>query len=162
MPFPQKSTRRVSLKIEKVNRSYLEVVAQLFDSYRQFYGQEPNLSASRAFIYDRLNCSDSIIFLALDHQDKPLGFAQLYPSYSSVAMKRMWYLNDLFVAESARKQGVGKALLQQVKAYALETDALTVKLATSVDNETAKKLYISEGYSKVTAFEHFTQKVVQA
>ncbi|WP_232012683.1 GNAT family N-acetyltransferase [Vibrio aphrogenes] len=150
------------LKIEKVNKSYLEVVAQLFDSYRQFYGQEPNLAGSRAFIEDRLNCSDSVIFLALGHQDKPLGFVQLYPSYSSVAMKRMWYLNDLFIAESARQQGVGKALLQHVKTYALETDALTVKLATAVDNENAKKLYISEGYSKVAAFEHFTQKVVQA
>ena len=150
------------MKIEKVDKSYLEVVAQLFDSYRQFYGQESNLSGARAFIADRINCSDSVIFLALDSQDQPLGFAQLYPSYSSVAMKRMWYLNDLFVAESARKQGVGKALLQQVQAYALETNALTVKLATAIDNEAAKKLYISEGYAKVTAFEHFTQKVVQA
>ncbi|EMK3400971.1 GNAT family N-acetyltransferase [Vibrio diabolicus] len=150
------------MKIEKVNKSYLEAVAQLFDSYRQFYGQEPNLSGARAFIDDRLNYSDSVIFLALDHQDQPLGFAQLYPSYSSVAMKRMWYLNDLFVVESARQQGVGKALLQRVKTYARESDALTVKLATAVDNESAKKLYISEGYSKITAFEHFTQKVVQA
>ncbi|GLT14269.1 GNAT family N-acetyltransferase [Vibrio algivorus] len=150
------------MKIKKINSSYLEAVAQLFDSYRQFYGQKPNLSGSRSFIEERLSCSDSVIFLALDYQDKPLGFAQLYPSYSSVAMKRMWYLNDLFVAESARKQGVGKALLQQVKTYAVETDALTVKLATAVDNEIAKKLYISEGYLKITAFEHFTQKVVQA
>ncbi|ELA9293033.1 GNAT family N-acetyltransferase [Vibrio parahaemolyticus] len=151
-----------SSKIEKVNKSYLEVVAQLFDSYRQFYGQEPNLSGATAFIADRLTLSDSVIFLALDHQDQPLGFAQLYPSYSSVAMKRMWYLNDLFVDEAARKQGVGKALLQQVQAYALETEALTVKLATAADNEIAKNLYISEGYSKVTAFEHYTQKVAQA
>ncbi|CAM4267392.1 MULTISPECIES: GNAT family N-acetyltransferase [Vibrio] len=150
------------MKIEKVDKSYFEDIAQLFDLYRQFYGQEPNLSGSRAFIEERINCSDSVIFLAIDHQDKLLGFVQLYPSFSSVAMKRMWYLNDLFVAEPARKKGVGKALLQHVKRYALETNALTVKLATAVDNETARKLYISEGYSKITAFEHFTQKVEQA
>ncbi|MEZ8297616.1 N-acetyltransferase family protein [Vibrio splendidus] len=149
------------MKVEEANISDLEVVSQLFDLYRQFYGNEPNAAEAKSFISDRLNHSDSVIFVARDYQDKPLGFVQLYPSYSSVAMRRMWYLNDLFVAESARNKGVGKALLQRVKTYASETGALTVKLATAVDNETAKSLYTSEGYSKVTAFEHFTQKVVR-
>ena len=150
------------MKIVEVDKIHLEAVAQLFDLYRQFYGQESDLAQAMSFIEERLNHSDSVIFLALDHHGQPLGFVQLYPSYSSVAMKRMWYLNDLYVTESARHNGVGKALLQQVKVYARETNALTVKLATSVDNESAKSLYLSEGYSKVTVFEHFTQKVVQA
>ncbi len=162
MPFPQISARRVNLKIVEADKIHLETVAQLFDLYRQFYGQESDLAQASRFIEERLNHSDSVIFLALDHHDHPLGFVQLYPSYSSVAMKRMWYLNDLYVIESARHKGVGKALLQKVKVYAKETNALTMKLATSIDNESAKNLYVSEGYSKVTAFEHFTQKVVQA
>ncbi|ENI1142886.1 GNAT family N-acetyltransferase, partial [Vibrio cholerae] len=102
---------------------------------------------------------DSVIFLALSEGNEPLGFAQLYPSFSSVAMKRMWYLNDLYVSENARKKGVGRALLQKVAAFAKDTDAITVKLATAVSNEKAKSLYESEGYVKVTAFEHYTQRV---
>ncbi|WP_420378089.1 GNAT family N-acetyltransferase, partial [Vibrio cholerae] len=51
------------------------------------------------------------------------------------------------------------ALLQKVAAFAKDTDAITVKLATAVSNEKAKSLYESEGYVKVTAFEHYTQRV---
>ncbi|WP_275920188.1 GNAT family N-acetyltransferase [Aeromonas sp. 2HA2] len=87
------------------------------------------------------------------------SFTQLYPAFSSIAMKRMWYLNDLFVIESARQQGVARALLKRVASFAKETDALTVKLATAVSNHPAKSLYESEGYQKVIAFDHYTQRV---
>ncbi|WP_438464484.1 GNAT family N-acetyltransferase [Marinomonas sp. PE14-40] len=147
------------MKIIECKSSELDDVASLFDAYRRFYGQKENLIESKAFISERLNNSDSVIFIAYSGADKPLGFVQLYPSFSSVAMKRMWYLNDLFVSESARKQGVAKSLLQHVKQFAIDTDAFTVKLATAVDNIEAKSLYISEGYTKVTAFDHYTQRV---
>jgi ribosomal protein S18 acetylase RimI-like enzyme len=74
-------------------------------------------------------------------------------------MKRMWYLNDLFVIESVRQQGVARALLKRVASFAKETDALTVKLAIAVSNHPAKSLYESEGYQKVIAFDHYTQRV---
>ena len=131
----------------------------LFDAYRQFYGQAPAPIAPAAFIAERLAKSESVIFLARGETGEAIGFAQLYPAFSSVAMKRMWYLNDLFVAASARQQGVARALLKQVATFARETDALTVKLATAVSNLPAKALYESEGYQKVVAFDHYTQRV---
>ena len=131
----------------------------LFDAYRQFYGQAPAPMAAAAFIAERLAKSESVIFLVRGETGEAIGFAQLYPAFSSVAMKRMWYLNDLFVAASARQQGVARALLKQVATFARETDALTVKLATAVSNLPAKALYESEGYQKVVAFDHYTQRV---
>ncbi|UTM56217.1 GNAT family N-acetyltransferase [Photobacterium sp. CCB-ST2H9] len=145
--------------ISQVTLAALEQVSVLFDAYRQFYAQESDLGAARAFIAKRLEEQDSVIFLARTETDEPLGFVQLYPSFSSVAMKRMWYLNDLYVSENARHQGVARALLKYVETFAKETNALTVKLATAVSNEKAKSLYESEGYAKVTAFEHYTQRV---
>jgi GNAT superfamily N-acetyltransferase len=38
--------------------------------------------------------------------------AQLYPSFSSGAMARIFILNDLFVAPEARRRGAGSALLE--------------------------------------------------
>ena len=131
----------------------------LFDAYRQFYGQAPAPMAAAAFMAERLAKSESVIFLVRGETGEAIGFAQLYPAFSSVAMKRMWYLNDLFVAASARQQGVARALLKQVATFARETDALTVKLATAVSNLPAKALYESEGYQKVVAFDHYTQRV---
>ncbi|MFY0663368.1 MAG: GNAT family N-acetyltransferase [Natronospirillum sp.] len=150
------------MKIVKASYAELEHVSALFDGYRQFYEQQPDFEAAKSFITQRLENDDSVIFLALSETDAPLGFVQLYPSFSSVAMKRMWYLNDLFVADSARQQGVARALLKHVEAFAKDTDALTVKLATAVSNTKASALYVSEGYTKVTAFDHYTQRVTQA
>ncbi|MCG6213106.1 GNAT family N-acetyltransferase [Vibrio furnissii] len=146
------------MQVLQATSSDLETVSELFDAYRQFYQQSANLNAARDFIAKRLSAQDSVIFVVREGNEL-LGFAQLYPSFSSVAMKRMWYLNDLFVTAGARRRGVAGLLLTHIRHYSIETDALTVKLATSVENEPAKALYESHGYVKVTAFDHYTQRV---
>ncbi|MBS4687293.1 GNAT family N-acetyltransferase [Aeromonas sobria] len=147
------------MQIFQATLAHLEETSRLFDAYRQFYGQAPDSGEAIRFIRARLDVADSVIFLAWNEAGECTGFVQLYPAFSSVAMKRMWYLNDLYVAESARQQGVARALLKRVASFAGETDALTVKLATAVSNHHAKLLYESEGYEKVTAFDHYTQLV---
>ena len=147
------------MQIHQATSVDIDDLTLLFDAYRQFYGQAPAPMAAAAFIAERLAKSESVIFLARGETGEAIGFAQLYPAFSSVAMKRMWYLNDLFVAASARQQGVARALLKQVATFARETDALTVKLATAISNLPAKALYESEGYQKVVAFDHYTQGV---
>ena len=147
------------MQIHQATSVDIDDLTLLFDAYRQFYGQAPAPMAAAAFIAERLAKSESVIFLARGETGEAIGFAQLYPAFSSVAMKRMWYLNDLFVAASARQQGVARALLKQVATFAREPDALTVKLATAVSNLPAKALYESEGYQKVVAFDHYTQRV---
>ena len=37
-----------------------------------------------------------------------IGFTQLYPSFSSISMKELWILNDLFVQATKRGAGTGK------------------------------------------------------
>jgi GNAT superfamily N-acetyltransferase len=88
---------------------HLDLVAPLFDAYRQFYGQEPDPAGARQFLEARLTARDSVVLLAT--QGAPVGFAQLYPSFSSVGMSPIWNLNDLFVAPEARRTGVARALL---------------------------------------------------
>lgn len=137
--------------------SHLSVVAQLFDSYRQFNQQPADLAGATAFIRQRFERNDSRLFVALDEAGCGLGFTQLYPLYSSVAMKRMWCLNDLFVLPAARSQGVAQALLAAANHLALDTDAVGVRLATAADNLPAIKLYEKAGYSKIVDFDHYAR-----
>ena len=76
-----------------------EVVAPLFDAYRQFYEQPADRALARAFIADRLERGDSVIFLA-ERNGRAVGFVQLYPLFSSTAARPrpLWLHNDLFVA----------------------------------------------------------------
>ena len=143
------------MEIHRADKNNVEAASTVFDLYRQFYGQPTNLNASVEFLTERFEKMDSRFFIALSSAGDPLGFIQLYPSFSSVAMKQVWYLNDLFVVQSARGKGVASALLEHVKVYAKENDSFSLKLATAIDNIPAKELYEKHGYSKVTAFDHY-------
>jgi len=131
--------------IIRATLDHLDQIAPLFDGYRQFYKQPANLTGARQFIHDRLIRHDSVIFLAL-MEDNGVGFTQLYPSFSSVSMKRLWILNDLFVAPAGRRQGVGEALLERARQFAVDDGAKGLMLETAVTNTTAQKLYERLGW----------------
>jgi len=135
----------------------LDAVAPLFDAYRQFYGQRADLAAARAFLDARLRREESVIFLAVGGEggNDALGFTQLYPSFSSVSVRRLWILNDLFVRPGIRRGGVGRRLLERAREWAIETDAKGLMLATAVSNGAAKALYESCGWRRDDEFEHY-------
>ncbi|MFJ5789138.1 GNAT family N-acetyltransferase [Lysinibacillus sp. NPDC097162] len=118
----------------------LEEVTVLFDEYRQFYGLESDRSSAKAFIQLRMALKESIIFIAVVN-GKTIGFAQLYPTFSSIALQRAYILNDIYVTDDARGQGVGKALMEKVFQYCEQQDARYVTLQTATDNVHARKLY---------------------
>lgn len=132
----------------------LDSVAALFDRYRQFYGQPSDIAGARDFINSRLSRGESMIFLA-EREGRAVGFTQLYPSFSSVSMGPILILNDLFVGEEARGQGVGRALLAAAAAYGKEKGALRLALSTARDNVTAQRLYEAEGWLRDSAYFHY-------
>jgi GNAT superfamily N-acetyltransferase len=146
------------MQIKRATISDLDGAAPLFDAYRQFYGQRSDLAAARAFLDERLRRDESVIFLAVaDGQPsgEALGFTQLYPSFSSVSLKRLWVLNDLFVDPNVRRGGVGRRLLERAREWAIETGAKGLVLTTAVDNSTARALYESCGWQRDDAFQHY-------
>jgi ribosomal protein S18 acetylase RimI-like enzyme len=131
------------------------VVAPLFDAYRQFYAQPPDLELARHFLEERLRGSESIIILA--EQDRvPAGFAQLYPSFSSTRAARIYVLNDLYVAPSYRRSGVGRLLLQEAVRHAGRLGAVRLALSTAHSNLPAQGLYESLGWKLDEQFRTYT------
>jgi len=127
----------------------IDLIAPLFDSYRQFYDEPADAELAAAFIRDRLQAKESVIFLAEESDEgtrEALGFVQLYPSFSSVAACRIWVLNDLFVAPEARGRGVGRALMGAAREHAIQTGAKRLTLETTAENRTAWSLYEDLGY----------------
>lgn len=138
----------MSLAIRAATASDLDRLAPMFDAYRGFYGKPSDLERARAFIRERLERQESVIFLAEDDSGRALGFVQLFPSFTSVEARRLWVLNDLFVSEGARGQGVGRALMNAARDHAVKTGAKRLTLETMEDNERAWSLYESLGYVK--------------
>jgi GNAT superfamily N-acetyltransferase len=146
------------MEIKRATISDLDEAAPLFDAYRQFYGQRSDVAAARAFLDERLRRDESVIFLAVvdgEPGGEALGFTQLYPSFSSVSLKRLWVLNDLFVGPNVRREGVGRRLLDRAREWAIETGAKGLVLATAVDNSKARALYESCGWQRDDEFQHY-------
>ena len=117
----------------------------LFAAYREFSGEPYDLEAAAAFLTERLEREESIVLLALDG-DTAVGFAQIYPSFSSTRLAPIWILNDLFVSEDARGGGAADALLDTAAALGQEAGAIAIKLSTAHTNLRAQSVYDRHGY----------------
>lgn len=135
------------LTIRQAVLADLDTLVPLFDGYRQFYQQQRDLEGAREFLRARFEHGQSTVLLAFDGETA-VGFTQLYPLFSSTRMKRFYLLNDLFVAESGRKKGVGRGLLDAAVAYARALGACGLTLSTAVSNETAQRVYEAAGWKR--------------
>ena len=135
------------MKIITVTSENLDQLASLFNDYRIFYKQESNLAAAKNFMKERLDNKDSVVFLATDENGIGLGFTQLYPSFSSVKMKPSYILNDLYVSQENRGFGIGEALLEHAKEFAITNNCHGLSLETDNDNP-AQNLYERLGWKK--------------
>lgn len=129
----------------------LEQLAPLFDRYRQFYGRASDVAAAREFLLARFTNKESTLLIA--HEDeRPIGFTQLYPSFSSVSLARIFILNDLFVSEQARRNGVASALMSAAVKFANTLGAVRLSLSTAITNDAAQALYHSAGWKRDDQF----------
>ncbi|MDB6050563.1 MAG: family acetyltransferase [Pseudomonas sp.] len=142
------------MRIIQATLDHLDLLTPLFVKYREFYGELSYPESSKAFLEKRLRRKESVVYLALPDDDdkKLLGFCQLYPSYSSLSLKRVWILNDIYVAEDARRQLVADHLLKVAKKMAKDTQAVRMRVLTSSNNEVARKTYESIGFKVDTQF----------
>lgn len=146
------TTADKSLRVIRAGKEHLRAVAPLFDLYRQFYQQAPDPRLARKFIGDNIKGERSVIFIALDHDGRPLGFTQLYPGWCSVSTSPIWTLYDLFVDPQVRQRGVGRSLMEAAKEMARKSKASRIDLETAIDNYNAQALYEGLGYEREVEF----------
>jgi GNAT superfamily N-acetyltransferase len=134
------------IQVVEADLSNLEVLAPLFDAYRVWYRKPSNLEGSRDFLQERIRQKESKIYLAMDKDRGAVGFVQLYPSFSSTRLRRLWILNDLFVKPSERGKGHSKLLIGRAKMLCKETYAAGLLLETETTNVIGNQLYPAEGF----------------
>lgn len=124
----------------------LAQLTDLFDEYRVFYKKESDKEQAKIFLKERLENSDSTIFVSEQEDEKLAGFTQLYPLFSSTRMKKLWLLNDLYVNPAYRGKGISMALINKAKELAIETNAGGLMLETAKSNEIGNNLYPKMGF----------------
>lgn len=132
----------------------VERVAPLFDAYRCFYGEKPNLTNAMQFLRERFFRGESQVIVATA-LDEVIGFTQLFPSFSSVTMQRLWILNDLYVVARFRGQGVGEKLLRAAANFGYLSGAKQLFIEGAVANTKARGLYERFGFIRNAEYYYY-------
>jgi ribosomal protein S18 acetylase RimI-like enzyme len=134
--------------IRKATTQDLDQLTNLFDQYVVFYKNPSNYEKHYAYLKERLENNEAIIFVASDDKspDKLFGFALIYVTFSSLALNKILILNDLFVDASARKKGIGEKLILQTVELAKELGSHDIRLRTAKSNTVAQGLYHKMGF----------------
>jgi ribosomal protein S18 acetylase RimI-like enzyme len=155
--------RNVDIRRASPSDDDLDLIAPLFDAYRQFYALPSDRALARQFLSSRLRADESIVFFATrgrnDGGVEGLGFVQLYRSFSSLSACRILVLNDLYVVPDARGLGIGRRLMGRAHEEAIRSGARQLTLTTATTNATAQALYRSLGYEREEGYEHYTLRV---
>jgi GNAT superfamily N-acetyltransferase len=123
----------------------LNQLARIFDMYRVYFKRESDPEEAATFLQERLERKESVVFVA-DDEGELAGFVQLYPLFSSVRLKKIWMLNDLFVLPEYRGKQISKQLIDAAKQLARETGAAGILLETEKTNEIGNHVYPSAGF----------------
>ncbi|WP_408894627.1 GNAT family N-acetyltransferase [Paenibacillus taichungensis] len=165
----------MTYRIRRAELGDVNRVAHLFNEYRMFYDQLTDLNGANEYIRERMERNESVILIAESEvetgkeeecslTDELLsgdfgGFVQLYPSFSSVSMRSIWVLNDLYVHADHRQRGIARKLLQAARRWGNESGAVRIVLSTANSNKKAQALYESEGYTLDTKFMYYELQI---
>ena len=141
------------LEIVRAKLADVSDLHPLVEKYRAFYKQPPN-AKTLDYLKSRLEKDEAIVFIARDNA-VAVGFTMIYPTFSTVSLSAVWLLNDLYVTETSRGQGVANLLMDAAEAAAREAGATRIFLRTAHDNTPAQALYESRGWKQDEVFRRY-------
>lgn len=93
---------------------------------------------------------DTELLIAISEIGEPMGFVQQRYRYSLWSGRAEAYLEDIFVVEHARGEGVGSRLLELAVTSAVARDCAVISLYTNSNNAESIALYERFGFKSHT------------
>jgi GNAT superfamily N-acetyltransferase len=140
------------VEVVRAGEGDIEALVPLFNAYRQFFNPVRDEHASQPFLSARFRDGDTVVFLSRV-DGNACGFIQLYPLWSSWYCRRIWFLSDLYVAEAYREHGIGKMLVERVKAFAAQTGAGSVMVELPHSEPHLTEFYDRLGFHRDPVFD---------
>ena len=134
----------MKINLKKATLDDANMIGEVFDLYRIFYNQVPDISVAQQYIAERLKNNESTIFF-VEENGVCLGF-------DSVNVRKKIVLYDLFVREEYRRRGIAESLMNAAKEYASQNNFGSIELSTNKTNLPGQTLYESLGYIRDNEF----------
>jgi GNAT superfamily N-acetyltransferase len=129
--------------IERVGTADLDELLVLMRAYCDFYEVTPPdadlLAIANALVADPVN--EGVQLIARDSDGRAVGFATVYWTWSTTSACRIGIMNDLFVVEDARGQGIADRLIEACRAECAQRGARQLTWQTAPDNLRAQAVY---------------------
>ena len=138
----------MSVRAWRADRDEAETVARLLVAFRDNFGRDwPSANAFLAGVEKLIDTNDTEFLLAAPHDDSPpTGVAQIRFRWGIWHASTDCWLEDLFVEESSRRQGVAEALVELAVERATERGCRRIELDVSEANAAGLALYEKLGF----------------
>jgi GNAT superfamily N-acetyltransferase len=132
------------LNIRTATRADADTIASLVRELAEYEKLLPDAKATGADFLREIDSPNPVIHVLIAEWDgAPCGFALYFFNFSTFVGKPGLYLEDLFVRETARKHGIGRALLRALARIATERGCGRMEWAVLDWNEPALRFYKS-------------------
>jgi GNAT superfamily N-acetyltransferase len=132
------------LNIRPATRDDAPVIASLVRELADYEKLLDDAKATAADFLRELESPNPVIHVLIAEWDgTPCGFALYFFNFSTFVGRPGLYLEDLFVRETARKHGIGRALLRALARIARERGCGRMEWAVLDWNEPALRFYKS-------------------
>ena len=129
------------VKIKALALADHDLWAHLWQNYLTFYETSLPLSTTDTTWRNLLDNNAAIYGFGAWQDDTLVGITHVVLHPNTWNTTECCYLEDLYVSEAVRGQGVGRALIEQVYEFANEQNCNRVYWTTQEGNTTARKLY---------------------
>jgi ribosomal protein S18 acetylase RimI-like enzyme len=148
----------MTLEIRKATRRDLPQIAALagvlvrqhhaFDAKRFLFIENPEKGYAWWFGKELLNKQALILCAKLDGKIVGYAYARLEPRDWNALLDAHAALHDILVADEARRQGIGKKLLERILSELRARGAARIVLHSATKNLAAHKLFAAVGFRK--------------
>lgn len=95
---------------------------------------------------DAIKSREQILMLMIEMDGYPVGFVNILKGFSIWSRGRMLTIDDMYIRDEFRDQGLGSKAMEFIEAYAVENKYKRVQALGNKTNTKSNKFYISKGY----------------
>ena len=130
-----------SIKVTPLSNADYTSWLDLWQRYLAFYETSLPMSTTDATWHNLLDSNVDIYGIGAWQDDTLVGITHIVLHPNTWDTTACCYLEDLYVSESVRGQGVGRALIEYVYDFARQKNCNRVYWTTQEGNTTARTLY---------------------
>jgi GNAT superfamily N-acetyltransferase len=146
----------MDIQIRDVEPADLKYVVQLMREFARYEDLEALFEATEERLAAAMFDAEAFVEGLIAFEDtKPLGYAIFYPNFLTFRGQRGYFLEDLFVLESARRHGLGKKFLTKIAQRGAARGFERIDFLVLDWNQTAIDFYERLGAERADDERHF-------